>query len=277
MATKAISKREYDERDSALNIADGNMKAAKAAVDVAKLNLDYTNVIAPISGKIGRAEITVGNTVNAGPGAPTLTRIVSLSPIYASFEVDEQTFLSHIQKYSAEELKMIPVQLGLANQSDTPFLATISSFDNQLNTASGTIRVRALYNNADLKIVPGLFVRVRLGSPTPESRILISEKAVGTDQSKKYVYVVGADNMAAYREITLGAAAEGMRVVRSGLSAGDKIIVNGLMRVRPGAPVTPELVSMANVDAPAAAPPQAEAMKKEDKDKENSVLILDTK
>lgn len=244
MATKAISKREYDERASALRIAEGNMKAARGAVDSAKLNLEYTDVIAPISGKVSRAEITEGNTVNAGGNAPVLTRIVALSPIYISFEVDEQTFLSHIQNYTADALKQIPVQVGLANQKDTPIPATIHSFDNQLNVTSGTIRVRAINENADGRLVPGLFARVRIGTPQAEKHLLVSERAIGTDQSKKYVFVVNDKNMAEYHEVTLGSMVDGLRVVRSGLNAGDKVIVNGLMRVRPGAPVQPELVDM---------------------------------
>lgn len=244
MATKAISKREYDERASALRIAEGNMRAAKGAVDAAKVNMDYTDVIAPISGKLGRAELTEGNTVNAGSSAPVLTRIVALSPIYISFEVDEQTFLSHIQHYPADALKQIPVQVGLANQKDTPIPATIHSFDNQLNVSSGTIRVRAINDNADGKLVPGLFARVKLGTPRAETRLLVSEKAIGTDQSKKYVFVVNDKNMAEYREVTLGSVVDGLRVVNTGLKAGDKVIVNGLMRVRPGAPVTPDVVDM---------------------------------
>lgn len=244
MATKAISKREYDERASALRIAEGNMRAAKGAVDATKLNMEYTDVVAPISGKVGRAEITEGNTVNAGGSAPTLTRIVALSPIYISFEVDEQTFLSHIQNYPADALKQIPVQVGLANQKDTPIVASIHSFDNQLNVSSGTIRVRAINDNADGRLVPGLFARVKLGTPKAETRLLVSEKAIGTDQSKKYVFVVNDKNMAEYREVTLGSIVDGLRVVNTGLKAGDKVIVNGLMRVRPGAPVSPELVDM---------------------------------
>ncbi|MBY0427663.1 MAG: efflux RND transporter periplasmic adaptor subunit, partial [Alphaproteobacteria bacterium] len=195
-------------------------------------------------GKVSRAEITEGNTVNAGSNAPVLTRIVSLSPIYVSFEVDEQTFLSNIQKYPAEQLKLIPVQIGLANQKDTPTPATIHSFDNQLNVSSGTIRVRAINENLDGHLVPGLFARVRIGSPQAEKRLLVSERAIGTDQSKKYVFVINDKNMAEYHEVTLGSMVDGLRVVRTGLKAGDRVIVNGLMRVRPGAPVQPELVDM---------------------------------
>ncbi len=282
MATKAISKREYDERASALRIAEGNMRAAKGAVDSTKLNLEYTDVVAPISGKVGRAEITEGNTVNAGGSAPTLTRIVALSPIYISFEVDEQTFLSHIQNYTADALKQIPVQVGLANQKDTPIIASIHSFDNQLNVSSGTIRVRAINDNADGKLVPGLFARVKLGTPKAETRLLVSEKAIGTDQSKKYVFVVNDKNMAEYREVTLGTIVDGLRVVNSGLKTGDRVIVNGLMRVRPGAPVTPELVDMQTEGAakptgaaePAVPPIEAKPEVKPGEAKKDDVPVL---
>jgi multidrug efflux system membrane fusion protein len=297
MATKAISKREYDERASALRIAEGNMKAARGSVDSAKLNLEYTDVIAPIDGKVSRAEITEGNIVNAGSGAPILTRIVSLSPIYVSFEVDEQTFLSHIQRFSADQLKNIPVQIGLANEKNTPTPATIHSFDNQLNTSSGTIRVRAINDNADGRLVPGLFARVRLGTPQAEKHIIISDRAVGTDQSKKYVFVVNAQNVAEYREVVLGSMAQGLRIVKSGLAAGDRVIVNGLMRVRPGAPVQPEVVEMQSLasvdtnanaqvpvtvpsasekatDAPAATAPTASEPVKKETDKKSVSDVL---
>ena len=273
MQSKAISKREYDERASTLRIADGNFKAAKGALDATKLNMEYTKVVAPISGKVSRAEITEGNIVNAGGNAPGLTRIVALSPIYISFDVDEQTFLSNIQNYPAEALKQIPVQVGLANQTDTPIPATIHSFDNQLNVSSGTIRVRAINENADGKLVPGLFARVKLGTPKAESHILINEKAIGTDQSKKYVFVVNAQNMAEYHEVTLGSVVDGLRVVRSGLKAGDRVIVNGLMRVRPGAPVTPEMVDMQTGGAPVAAPAPIAAQPTESKKDDVPVLI----
>jgi multidrug efflux system membrane fusion protein len=283
METKAISKREYDERASALRIAEGNLKAARGGVDAVKLNLEYTDVVAPISGKVSRAEITEGNTVNAGSNAPVLTRIVALSPIYISFEVDEQTFLSHIQNYPPEMLKQIPVQVGLANQKDTPITAAIHSFDNQLDVSSGTIRVRAINDNADGRLVPGLFARVRLGTPKAETRLLINEKAIGTDQSKKYVFVVNDKNMAEYHEVTLGSEVDGLRVVQTGLKAGDKVIVNGLMRVRPGAPVSPELVDMQTGQKPDAAPaappapaPEAEAkpeVKPGEPKKDDAVLI----
>ena len=269
MATKAISKREYDERASALRIAEGNMKAARGGVDSAKLNLEYTDVVAPISGKVSRAEITAGNTVNAGSGAPVLTRIVSLSPIYISFEVDEQTFLSHIQTYSSDALKQIPVQIGLANQKDTPMPATIHSFDNQLNVTSGTIRVRAVNENVDGRLVPGLFARVRIGTPQAEKHLLISDRAIGTDQSKKYVFVINDKNLAEYREVTLGSVVDGLRVVRTGLNAGEKVIISGLMRVRPGAPVQPELVDM-QTEKPVLAHSEPQAAPNKD---EPSVLI----
>lgn len=278
LATKAISKKEYDERASALRIAEGNMKAARGGMEAAKLNLEYTDVVAPISGKVSRAEITQGNTVNAGSNAPVLTRIVALSPIYISFEVDEQTFLSHIQNYPPEMLKQIPVRIGLANQKDAPLEATIHSFDNQLNVSSGTIRVRAINDNSDGRLVPGLFARVRLGTPKAETHLLINEKAIGTDQSKKYVFVVNAQNQAEYHEVTLGSMADGLRIVRSGLQPGDKIIVNGLMRVRPGAPVTPELVDMqtgvaAQINASSNPLGASAPVKPEAKKDETSILI----
>jgi membrane fusion protein, multidrug efflux system len=244
LASSSISKRDYDSRDNNVRVTEGNLKTAKANLDSAQLNLDYTIIKSPISGKVSRAEITEGNYINSGLNTPTLTRIVSISPIYASFEVDEQTFLKNIYNVPADDLKKIPVKIGLANDAEQNILGQIQSFDNQLNVASGTIRVRALIDNADGKLIPGLFAKVNLGSAQNKKAILVNEKAVGTDQSKKFVFVVSAQNTAEYREVTLGQNIDGLRVVNSGLNSGEKIIVNGITMLRPNTPVQPEIVDM---------------------------------
>lgn len=249
LKTQNISKRDFDSRKSALYQAEGELMAAKGDLALAQVNLDYASVQAPFAGRVGRAEITVGNVVNSGFEAPILTTIVATSPIYASFEVDEQNFLNHIQGVPQEKLATIPVEIGLANQEGTPHQARIHAFDNQLNAGSGTIRVRAIVDNQDGALIAGLFAKVRMGSADAATTILVNEKAISTDQNKKFVFVLGANNIPEFREVTLGQAVDGLRVVKTGLKAEEKIVVNGLMRVQPGAPVTPEPVDMVTLEA----------------------------
>jgi multidrug efflux system membrane fusion protein len=254
--SKAISQSEYETRVSALQQAQGNLESAQGALKVAELNLAYTNVSAPIAGKISRAEITVGNLVDGGGSAPLLASIVDLSPIYASFDVDEKTFLATIQGVPAAKLKTIPVEVGLGNETGTALKAAIHSFDNQITPSSGTIRVRALLTNKDETLVPGLYARVRLGTPDPQMVTLINATAVGTDQDKKFVMVVGEGGKAEYRPVTLAGVAEGLQIVTSGLKPDEQIIVNGLQRVRPDAPITGtpvDMLTLAPLNPPAAA------------------------
>lgn len=248
LADKAIAQRDYDQRKNAAEVA-------RADYTRAKLDLEYTKIRAPFSGKAGRAEITAGNLVEAGPGAPVLTSIVSNHPLYADFEIDEDTFLRYIQR-GAANAGDIPVMMSPGDGATT-YTGRIESFDNRLNPQSGTIRVRAVFDNEDGLLVPGLFARIKLGSASEAPVLLITDRAVGTDQSKKFVLVVGAENKAEYREVKLGAMADGLRIVRAGLAKGEKIIVNGTQRARPGMPVTPEMVPMDAPPAPAAAPPAA--------------------
>ena len=259
---KAISTAEYDQLVSAATQAEGAFASAKGALTNAQVNLDYAHITAPISGKISRAEITEGNVVQAGGGAPLLASIVTLSPIYASFDIDEQTFLHTIQGVPASELKSIPVEVGLSGDAGTAIKATIHDFDNQIAPGSGTIRVRAVIANKDGALVPGLFAKVRLGTPQPVNTVLINPVAIGTDQDKKFVLALDADNKAEYRVVTLGAVLDGMQMVTSGLKAGDRIVVSGLQRLRPGVPVMAQMVDMRTLkgaDAPAAGAPDAAA------------------
>lgn len=235
--SKAISPAELEQAQSAYEQALGVFQNAQ-------VNLGYTAITAPITGKISRAEITVGNVVEKGANAPLMASIVSLSPIYASFEIDEQTYLKAIQGVPANKLKTIPVEVGLSNAHSTPLSARVHSFDNQLTPGSGTIRVRAILENADNTLLPGLYARVRIGSPEPEEVALVHPSAIGTDQSKKFVMVVNAEGKAEYREVTLGDIVDGLQIVTHGLTAGEQMIVNGLQRVRPGDAVQGELVEM---------------------------------
>ena len=184
----------------------------------------------------------------AGPGSPVLTTLVSVSPIYAIFDADEQVVAKALKNVGSSAggrtLERIPVQMGTAATTDTPFVGRLQLVDNQVDAKSGTVRARAVFDNKDGNLMPGQFARVRMGQATKGSALLINERAVGTDQSKKFVLVVGADNKAVYREVTLGASVNGLRVVKDGLKVNERIVVNGLQRVRPGALVAPQVVEM---------------------------------
>lgn len=262
MRANAIARSDYDVRMGAAHSAEGNLRAARAAVVSARLNLRYTTVTAPINGRASRAELTSGNMVDAGPSSPILTTIVSQSPLYVSFEADEQTFLSSIRGVRGSQLANIPVEMGLSNEDGTPHQGRIGSFDNQMDPTSGTIRVRAVFDNADGSLIPGLFANIRIGSAEQVPVVLVNDKAISTDQASKFVYVVDDEGKAAYRPVTIGAPQGTLRMVTEGLKAGETVIVNGLGHVRPGAPVQPQPVDMetlARPDAPAAEEAAAEA------------------
>lgn len=245
---RAIAQREHDERANALREADANLRAAQAALQSAKLNLSWTQVRAPVAGRVGKLEITTGNLVSAGPGAPVLTTLVSVSPIYASFDADEQV----VAAANRNQLDRIPVQMGTAAHDDTPLQGRLQWIDNQVDPRSGTVRVRAQFDNKDGTLIPGQFARLRMGQPRSDTALLVSERAIGTDQDKKYVIVVDAENKAQWRAVTLGAHVDGLRIVSSGLSAGERVVVNGLQRVRPGMVVAPQDVAMQTATVAAA-------------------------
>ncbi len=241
--TKMISHRIYDERTNASRVAKSTVDSAKAQLDQAKIDLSYAYVNAPISGRVSRTEITIGNLVSAGPNAPLLTSIVSSDSIYADFEIDEQTYLRHIQdiSFNGAILQKTPVEFRL-QRDDIAYKGEIHAFDNRIDPASGTIRARAIFDNPQGKLLPGMYVRMRLGSPIKKNRILLSERAIGTDQNRKFVYVVNGENKTVYREIKLSDSIDGHRVVNFGLKPGEKVIVRGLMRIRPGMLVNPTIV-----------------------------------
>jgi multidrug efflux system membrane fusion protein len=246
----AIARRELDERVNARQEAEANVRAAEAGLQSARLNLGYTQVRAPVSGRVGKLEVTVGNLVAAGPGAPVLTTLVSVSPIYASFDADEQVVARALRDLEGagaarSRLQTIPVQMGTAASGNTPYRGHLQLVDNQVNAKSGTVRVRAVFENADGSLMPGQFAQLRMGRAKPSAALLINERAVGTDQSKKFVMVVGDDDKAAYREVVLGSSVDGLRIVLSGLKADERVVVNGLQRIRPGSLVAPQSVPMA--------------------------------
>jgi multidrug efflux system membrane fusion protein len=246
----AIAQRELEERVNALREAEANVRAAQAQLQAARLSLGYTQVRAPVAGRIGRLEVTVGNLVAAGPGAPVLTTLVSVSPIYASFDADEETITRALRELppgaSARRLiERIPVRMGTGAGGDATVEGRLQLIDNQVDARSGTVRMRATFENADGSLMPGQFARIQMGQPRAARVLLVSERAVGTDQDKKFVLVVGEGNKAEYREVALGATVDGLRVVRNGLRGGERVVVNGLQRVRPGAVVAPQVVDMA--------------------------------
>ncbi|MBN9587008.1 MAG: efflux RND transporter periplasmic adaptor subunit [Afipia sp.] len=246
--SQTISQRDQDNRVNAYREAEANLKAAQATLKTAQLNLGYTEVRAPVTGRVGKREITVGNLIAAGPGSPLLTTIVSTSPIYASFNADEGVVLRALnalgEDAAASKTGRIPVKMGTATSDGLPYEGHMQLIDNQVDPRSGTVRVRAVFDNGDGHLLPGQFVRLAMGQPKTSRALTINERAVGTDQNKKYVMVVNKENKAEYREVSLGAAIAGQRLVTAGLKPGEQIVVKGLQRVRPGATVAPEVIAM---------------------------------
>jgi multidrug efflux system membrane fusion protein len=247
VGNNVVTRRDFDQRDNAHREAVANVKAAEATLQSAKLNLDYTEVRAPVDGRVGKFEITVGNLVAAGTSSPVLTSLVSVNPIYASFDADEEVVLRALNSIAdpsgkRSKLDQIPVEMSTSDGASAK--GHIQLIDNQVNGQSGTIRVRAVFRNEDGRLIPGQFARLRMGQPQKQTLVMVDERAIGTDQDKKFVMVVGADSRALYRSITLGGAVDGLRVVTSGLNSGDRVVVNGLQRVRPGALLKLEVAEM---------------------------------
>src|SRR6202041_2653866 len=255
----AVSEEELDERKSTLAQTEANVAGAEAALETASLNLSFTRVTSPIAGKASRAEVTRGNLVTGGiNGGTLLSSVVSMDPIYLYFDADEQSYLRYTQTAHSgvgpgSNDAQNPVQIGLANEEGFPHTGTVDFVDNQLNPQTGTIRARAVLQDKDGQFTPGLFAGVELLGGGEYSAILIDDRAVNTDQSQKYVLLLGANNQIEYRKVKLGRVIDGMRVVREGLKAGDVIVVNGAQRVHPGITVTPQRVNMGADAAPATA------------------------
>jgi RND family efflux transporter MFP subunit len=248
---QAISREEFETRTSAEAESRASIAAAEAAVATARLNVEWTRVRSPISGRVSRAEVTAGNLVQAGPPTATLlTTVVSLDPVYVYFEGDEQTYLHYGElaragtRPSSRDTRN-PIQLGLANEQGFPHQGYVDFVDNQLNPQTGTIRARAVFSNSDRVFTPGLFARLKLVGSARYKAVLVLDRAVGTDQDKKFVLVLKPDSTVEYRPVQLGRLVDGMRIVRAGLHAGDRIVINGLQRARPGMKVTPTVTAMA--------------------------------
>jgi multidrug efflux system membrane fusion protein len=254
LASKAISTEEADARVARYQEAKAALLAAEASRDYAKLDLDYTQVRAPIAGRVSRALLTEGNYVSGVSGvASILTTIVSVNPVYVNADVDEDTLLKfnslvHANTVETNTDGRVPVELELGDESSFPHRGYIESFDNRLDANTGSILLRAVFPNDDGRIVPGLFARIRVPLSEKHAALMVTEKAIATDQAQKYVLTLSSSNTVEYQKVTLGPVIDGKRVVRTGLKEGDKIVVNGLQRARPGGAVTPQQ-EMAGKDA----------------------------
>jgi RND family efflux transporter MFP subunit len=251
MRSRSLSREEYDKIIGDRGEAAASRAALKAAVERAQLDLGFTKVIAPVSGRISRSYFTVGNLVQAGDmsGGTVLTTIVSVHPMYAYFDVDEHTVLRVKEliregQVSTPDNAHIPVWLGLANEDGYPHRGIVHFVDNQINSKTGTLRVRGAFPNKPEVLSPGYFARVRVPISAPHKALLITERALDTDQGQKIVYVVDKDNRVSSRPVRLGALHDGLREVADGLTPGEQVIVNGLQQVRPGMTVEPKLVDM---------------------------------
>ena len=242
---KFISRSDYDNAVAAERSSSAAVQAAQAAVQAAQINLGYATVRAPISGRAGRALVTMGNLAQAD--ATLLTTVVSLDPVHVHFEADEQSFLrySALARAGDRDRSGNPVRVGLANETGYPHAGTVDFIDNQVDPRTGTIRARAVLPNPDRTFTPGLFARVQLQGSAEFDALLIDDKAVLTDQDRKYVYVLGPKDTAVRKDIVTGRMVNGLRVVESGLDAKDKVIVHGVQKVFfPGMPVSPKTIAM---------------------------------
>ncbi len=244
VAAHAMAREDQETRASALAQALAEERSAQAAIDTATLDLDWAVVRAPITGRVSRAAVTAGNYVQTGASLSALTTIVSQDPLYVYFNADEQSYLALVRggvSPGHPAASGATVAIGLADETGFPHAARIDFVDNQLDGTTGTIRVRAVVNNGDHRLTPGLYARVRLGAGAPYEATLIEDRAVGTDQDKRYVYVLKPDSTVDYRPVQVGPLDQGFRVVTSGVTPGDRIVVDGLQRLRPGAKVAAQL------------------------------------
>ena len=235
---KAVSRQEFDQLSSGARTTQADIKTAEAALRTARLNLEYASVRAPITGRTSRANVTAGNLVG---DQTVLTTITGTAKIYAYFDVSEQTYLRVMS--SAD--KTPRVRMGLASESGHPHEGRVDFVDNRLNAQTGAIRMRASFDNAKGLFTPGLAVKLTMGTSAPYPAVMVPERAIGTDQTKKFVYVVGANGQPQVRDVQLGALQGGMRVVTNGsVKPGENVIVDGLQRVVPGMPVAPQVLKV---------------------------------
>lgn len=259
LPTGAASQKELENAIAAKGTADAEIMSARGRLDQAKLNLEFAKVAAPVKGRVSKANVTVGNLVEM---STLLTTLVSVDPMWMYFDIDERTVLQYRERYraahpespmpNARALK-VPVEIGLANQDGYVHRGTLEFVDNQVNAATGTMLARAVFDNKDRALTPGLFVRVRMPMGDPARSLLVSERAVGTDQGTKYVLAVNDQNVVEYRAVKLGPLSDGLRVIRDGLKPGERVITAGLQRVRPGITVKPNEATTGTAAADGAA------------------------
>lgn len=235
---KLVSESVFDAAKNEYQVASASINEAESAVSQAKLDLNYCYIRAPFSGRVSRAELTVGNIIETSPNAPVLTTLVANNRLYAEFDVDEQTYINFVR--NGQNDQAMPVEMTLAADDSVAYQGKIHSFDNQIDVSSGTIRARAIFDNTDGALTPGMYANVQLGAANEQETLLVPERAISTNQDKKFVYVVNAENKATYREVSLGGHHGDKRLIRNGLQAGDKVVVNGLSHIRPDTVVTPK-------------------------------------
>ncbi|KQW46599.1 MULTISPECIES: efflux RND transporter periplasmic adaptor subunit [unclassified Roseateles] len=253
VSVNAVSQQEIDQLRSALRSAEANQKGAEAALVTARLNIDYANVTAPVSGRTSRANVTPGNLV--GQGDVVLTTIVSSDRVHAYFDASEAAYLKYMR---AAKPSAVLVQMGLSNEQGYPHTGKLDFVDNRLNPATASIRARAVFDNKGGEFTPGLYARVKLGGSASYTGVVVPERAITTDQTRKLVLVVGPNNIVQPRPVKPGALIDGMRVV-DGVKAGELVIVDGLLRAMPGAPVTPQVLKVDDKGMPIPAAPAAPA------------------
>ncbi len=258
MPKNAIAGTDYDQAKIAVEVAKARVKSSEAAVETAKLNLDFCSILAPIDGRISNQKIDPANMVQADQTA--LTTIVTMDPIYAYFDEDERTMLRvrrliRIGKVKSIREAKIPVLLGLADEEGFPHEGLVNFVDNRVDLMTGTLRLRGLFPNPKRLLSPGMFVRIRVPIGTPHSSLLISEQALGSDQGQKFVYVVNNRNEVTYRRVEVGALQDGLRVIEKGLAAGERVVVSGLQRIRPGIKIVPKMAGELPAPAAPSTPP----------------------
>src|ERR1700758_1577388 len=245
--TNVIAKEDYDAALSNKNQAAAQVISTQAAVNAAQLNLEFTRVISPIDGRVGRQLVNIGNLVQAD--STQLTTVVSIDPIYAYFSMDELAALGYQRlvrdgKLASTSDGKAVVYLRLQDENGFPHEGTVNFADNAFDTTTGTLLIRASFPNHDGFLTPGNFVRIRIASSPQYAALLVADRAIGTDQDQSFVYVIDYKNIAQLRHITVGPMADGLRVVKSGLKPDDVIVANGILKVRPNSPVKPENGSM---------------------------------
>ena len=245
--TKVSSKQDFDTALSARNQANARLVSAKADAESAQLNLDFTRITAPVDGRISRALVTLGNLVQAD--STLLTTIVSVDPIYVLADIDERQWLAYATLVREGRLQSartgeVPIDAGLGDEVGFPHSGVIDFVDNQINAATGTLLIRGVFPNGNGALLPGMFLRVQVATSPPFDAVLINDDAIGSDQGRKYIYVVGADSKAERRDVTLGQMNGGLRIVKEGLKPDESVIINGIIRVRPGVTVKAEQGTM---------------------------------